>query len=64
MGIYPIKTEADYDRALAEVEAIWGVKEYTEKGDRLDVLIVLIDHYENTGALCFWRVNYKNYGLH
>ena len=48
MDIYLIKTEADYDRALAEVEALWGAKEGTENGDRLDVLIVLIEHYENT----------------
>ncbi len=48
MDIFPIKTEADYDHALAEVEVLWGAKEGTEDGDRLDILIVLIDYYEDT----------------
>jgi len=42
----PIRTEADYERALAEVEALWGAKSGTPKGDRLDVLATLIDAYE------------------
>ncbi len=46
MNIYPIKTEADYDQALAEVELLWGAEENTEKGDKLDILLVLIENYE------------------
>lgn len=42
----PIRTEADYDEALAEVERLWGAKSGTPKGDRLDVLATLIDVYE------------------
>ena len=42
----PIRTEADYEAALAEVEALWGAKSGTAKGDRLDVLATLIDAYE------------------
>ena len=30
--VKPIRTEADYDAALAEVERLWGAKsEYTER---------------------------------
>jgi HTH-type transcriptional regulator / antitoxin HigA len=42
----PIRTEADYEAALAEVERLWGTKSGTPKGDRLDVLATLIDVYE------------------
>jgi HTH-type transcriptional regulator / antitoxin HigA len=42
----PIRTEADYDRALAEVERLWGAKSGSLDGDRLDLLATLIDAYE------------------
>jgi HTH-type transcriptional regulator/antitoxin HigA len=42
----PIRSEADYDDALAEVERLWGAKSGTPAGDRLDVLATLIDVYE------------------
>lgn len=42
----PIRTEADYEDALAEVERLWGAKSGTPEGDRLDVLATLIDAYE------------------
>jgi HTH-type transcriptional regulator/antitoxin HigA len=42
----PIRTKADYEKALAEVEHLWGAKSGTPKGDRLDVLATLIDAYE------------------
>jgi HTH-type transcriptional regulator/antitoxin HigA len=44
--IRPIRSEADYEAALAEVERLWGAKSGTPKGDRLDVLATLIDAYE------------------
>ena len=46
MEIRPIKTEHDYDAALAEVEALWGAKPDTPEGDKLDVLITLVEAYE------------------
>lgn len=46
MDIRPIKTEADYEAALAEVEALWGAPADTSEGDRLDVLITLVEAYE------------------
>ncbi len=47
MNIHPIKTESDYEQALSEVEKLWGAEEDTKKGDKLDILLVLIDNYEN-----------------
>ena len=43
----PIHTEGDYDKALAEVERLWGAKLGTPEGDRLDVLVTLIEAYED-----------------
>ncbi len=45
--IKPIYNESDYKRALERVESIWGAKLGTPKGDELDVLLVLIEGYEN-----------------
>lgn len=42
----PIRTEADYNDALAEVARLWGSGSGTPQGDRLDVLATLIDVYE------------------
>ena len=45
--IKPIRTKADYEAALLEVERLWGAKSGTPAGDRLDVLATLIDAYES-----------------
>lgn len=45
--IKPIRREADYNAALAEVERLWGAPLGTPNGDRLDVLATLIDAYES-----------------
>ena len=42
----PIRTEKDYEQALAEIEELWGARTGTPKGDRLDVLATLIEAYE------------------
>jgi HTH-type transcriptional regulator/antitoxin HigA len=46
MVVRPVKTEKDHSRALKEIEALWGAKEGTPEGDRLDVLMTLADAYE------------------
>ena len=46
MDIRPIRTEADYDAALAEVERLFEAQPNTPEGDRLDLLTVLIEAYE------------------
>jgi HTH-type transcriptional regulator / antitoxin HigA len=45
--IKPIRSEADYEGALAEMERLWGARSGTPEGDRLDVMATLIDAYEN-----------------
>ena len=42
----PIRAEADYQWALAEVAKLWGAPSGSAEGDRLDVLATLIDAYE------------------
>ena len=42
----PIRTEADYERALSEMESLWGATSGTARGDRLDVLATLVDAFE------------------
>jgi HTH-type transcriptional regulator/antitoxin HigA len=42
----PIRTDADHEAALAELERLWGAKTGSPEGDRLDVLATLIDVYE------------------
>jgi HTH-type transcriptional regulator / antitoxin HigA len=44
--VKPIRTNADYEGALNEVERLWGSKLGSRDGDRLDVLATLIDAYE------------------
>jgi HTH-type transcriptional regulator/antitoxin HigA len=46
MDIQPIKTEKDYDAALQLIEELWDSEEGTAEGDRLDILITLVDAYE------------------
>ena len=47
MDILPIRNEKDYDKALSEIEKFWGAEIGTEKGDKLDILLVLAEDYEN-----------------
>ena len=44
----PIRCEADYKKALVEVEKLWGATSGTPRGDRLDVLATLIEVWEAT----------------
>ena len=44
--VKPIRGEADYEAAVAEVAELWGAPLGTARGDRLDVLATLIDAYE------------------
>jgi HTH-type transcriptional regulator/antitoxin HigA len=46
MHIRPIRTDADHEAALREIEALWGADEASEAGDRLDVLVTLAEAYE------------------
>jgi HTH-type transcriptional regulator/antitoxin HigA len=46
MSIKPIKTKADYRAALKAIESLMSAKHNTPKGDRLDVLVTLVEAYE------------------
>ncbi len=46
MDVKPIKTEADYIEALHQVESLMGAKINTPEGDKLDVLVTLVEAYE------------------
>ena len=46
MDIRPIKTEADHEAALAEVDRLMEAPPDGPEGDRLDVLVTLIEAYE------------------
>ena len=46
MDIRPIRTKADYRAALKEVERLWEAEPGTASGDRVEVLVTLIEAYE------------------
>jgi len=46
MDIRPIRTEADYQATLREVESLMTAEFGTPDGDRLDVLTTLVEAYE------------------
>ncbi|MGX7745174.1 helix-turn-helix domain-containing protein [Rhodopseudomonas parapalustris] len=46
MDLRPIRTDEDHRAALASIEAYWGAPEGSEEGDKLDVLLALVDLYE------------------
>ena len=45
--IKPIKTETDYEDALAEIEQLFEAKPGTQEADRLEILTTLVEAYEN-----------------
>ncbi|MEE8188260.1 MAG: transcriptional regulator [Kiloniellales bacterium] len=46
MDIKPIKSEADYQAALEEIEGLMDAKAGTADGDRLEVLTTLVEAHE------------------
>jgi HTH-type transcriptional regulator/antitoxin HigA len=46
MDIRPIHTEADYKAALVEIERLFDAAPNTPDGDRLEVLVTLVEAYE------------------
>lgn len=46
MNIKPIRTDADYRAALKEVEKLMNADPDTPDGDKLDVMVTLIEAYE------------------
>ena len=48
MDIRPIRTEQDCRAALAEIEGLMDARPQTPEGDRLDVLVTLVEAWERT----------------
>ena len=46
MKIKPIRNEYDYKNALKEIELLWDSPIDTPDGDRLEVLVTLVEAYE------------------
>ena len=46
MNIEPIKTDGGYRRTLAEIEGLMTAERDTPEGDRLDVLVTLVEAWE------------------
>ena|SRR5688572_8991790 len=46
MNIKPIKTDADYQAALKEIETLMMAESDSPEGEKLDVLVTLIEAYE------------------
>jgi HTH-type transcriptional regulator/antitoxin HigA len=46
MDIKPIRTKRDYEATLKEIERLMGAKPGSPEGDRLDVLVTLVEAYE------------------
>jgi len=47
MEIKPVRNAREHKAALAEVERLWDAKPGTSEHDRLDVLVTLIEAYED-----------------
>jgi HTH-type transcriptional regulator/antitoxin HigA len=47
MEIKPIKTRKDYEATLKEIESLMSAGPNTPDGDRLDVLVTLVEAYES-----------------
>jgi HTH-type transcriptional regulator/antitoxin HigA len=46
MNISQIKTQRDYRNALKDIEGLMSAKRNTPEGDRLDVLVTLVEAWE------------------
>ena len=46
MRLKPITNDRELNRALKRIDELWGAKSGTPKGDELDVLMLLVEKYE------------------
>ena len=47
MHIKPIKTDTDYRATLKEIESLMMAEADTAEGERLDILVTLVEVYGN-----------------
>ena len=45
--VKPIRDEKSYYEALKRIESLWGSEIGTPEGDELDVLMILVEAYED-----------------
>jgi HTH-type transcriptional regulator/antitoxin HigA len=46
MEIKPVRTKRDYEAALRKIEGLMGARRNSPEGDKLDVLVTLVEAYE------------------
>jgi HTH-type transcriptional regulator/antitoxin HigA len=44
--IRPIRNDKNHRAALAKIEKLWGASIGTPEGDKLDILVTLVETYE------------------
>jgi HTH-type transcriptional regulator/antitoxin HigA len=47
MEINPIRNDEDHAAALREIEKLWDAADGTEDSDKLDILVTLVEKYED-----------------
>jgi len=47
MKLKPIKNKTDLKNALNRIDELWGARRNSDKGDELDVLMLLVSKYED-----------------
>jgi len=47
MKLKPVKNNREMNRALKRIDELWGAKPNTARGDELDVLMLLVEKYED-----------------
>lgn len=48
MDIRPIRSDEDHAAALEEIDRLWGADPDTPEGGRLEILLTLVDAYEES----------------
>jgi HTH-type transcriptional regulator/antitoxin HigA len=56
----PIRSDADHEKALREVESLWGANSGTAKGDRLDILVTLTQFLSRYPVLNIQEITSKH----
>ena len=47
MKLKPIKNDRELNCALKRIDELWGTKPNTPRGDELDVLMLIVEKYED-----------------
>ena len=47
MKLKPIRNDRELGRALKRIDKLWGAKPGTSNGDELDILILIVEKYED-----------------